>query len=595
MSLNRQISAVLLALALGLMILGPLIQFRPGLPLACPEWPLCFPAADYISPVKGLIEQLHRILATLLGLGTLILAYRIFSNRDLQENKPLRKAIAYSAFFIVLQGILGALTVYYRLPMVISTLHMFFSLVYLYLLLKVAFELEVLTGPWFELDWTRLTWQANWRDALWIVSTLVFCLILLGSFVRHTGSLTLCGTGLESLWSCSALWSPETSSRLQMHFLFRFVALLTFGAITAVCLSAFLSVKKILKPYALWMTLALIQFLSGMVVLVSHISMTASVFYLCFSLLTLLQGWSLALNYSKNQGRVEPQKRHTLASDLFELTKPRLTALVMVTALVGMVLAPERISFVTGAASLVLICMVVMGACGLNCYFELEVDKQMERTRERGLPAGRLSPKTALLFSSGLLVISIPLLAAFVNGLTAGLAILAAVLYVWAYTPLKRQSELALYVGAIPGAMPPVMGWTSATNQIDLMAIALFLIMFIWQIPHFMAISVFHAADYQSAGIKVYPNRYGFSFVKHSIFVYTLILLLSSLLPVWWSGASMEYFYSALLFSLSFLALAAKGYSLPSQNEARRIWARRYFLGSLFYLPLIMGSMIVFR
>jgi protoheme IX farnesyltransferase len=214
----------------------------------------------------------------------------------------------------------------------------------------------------------------------------------------------------------------------------------------------------------------------------------------------------------------------------------------MVTALVGTLVAPEKIYFFKALLSFLLITMVVIGAAALNCYIEREGDAKMIRTKDRPLPAKRMQPKTALWFGVLLLIISIPSICVFINGLTGLLAFIAAALYLYAYTPMKRKSELAVYVGAIPGALPPVMGWTAVTGKIDLMAITLFLILFIWQLPHFLAISLYHAEDYDAAGIKVYPNlKRGLQITKIGIFFFTLLLFGTSLLPSIFLHASFIY------------------------------------------------------
>lgn len=600
----QKLNFVVLILAILLMVIGPLIQFRHGVALACPDWPFCFAPEGQRFAAQAWIEMSHRLLATLVGLGSIILvvgAYRIAQFQNLIE---LKKASAYAFMFVLVQGLLGALTVFYRLPMVISTLHMFFSLIFLYYQLKlIVLTQESLSQNHINLSSNNLPWSATFRDVQWVCATLLFGLLILGSFVRHTSSLTVCGTGLESIYSCQAVFTAEILPRINLHLLFRAYAFIaTFSGV----LGFVFFIKHLrlhgssiwdstAKPYILWAYLVILQFGIGLMVLVNHVSMLMSVMYLITSLLALTLSWYLSLTYSLQAKRVHPDRRHSIISDLYELTKPRLTGLVMVTAMVGMILAPGTISLFSSMIVLMLICMVVMGACALNCYIEREVDKKMLRTKDRSLPAGRLSEKTALIFSCVLLGVSLPLLGWASNILTAALALSAAILYLWAYTPMKRQSELALFVGAIPGALPPVMGWTAVTNSLDPMAVVLFLFMFIWQLPHFMAISIFHADDYKEAGIQVYPNRFGFDFTKNSIFIYTCMLFITTLLPFWLHEAQLAYLLIAIIFSCAFLALAAQGYFVKDNLELRRIWAKRYFLGSVFYLPLIMGSMIVFK
>jgi heme o synthase len=600
----QKLNLSVLIMAIILMVIGPLIQFRHGVSLACPEWPLCFAPEGQRFAAQAWIEMSHRILATLVGMGSFALVIGAYRYPEFKNNIKLKKASAYAFMFVLIQGILGALTVFYRLPMAISTLHMLFSLVFLFYQLKlIILTSESVPSENPKPIQSNLAWSASLRDVLWICSTLLFGLIILGSFVRHTSSLTVCGTGWESLFTCQSILGGEINPRINLHLLFRAYAFVT----TLSCVLGFIFFirhfrtakisffDQLFRPYIVWIYLIITQFFIGMMVLVNHVSMFMSILYLIFNLFAITCSWYLALRYSSQSKLVHPDRRHSLVSDLYELTKPRLTGLVMVTAMVGMILAPLPYSLFTAIVVLVLICMVVMGACALNCYIEREVDKKMIRTKDRSLPAGRLSARIALIFSCILLGVSLPLLAWASNILTAVLAVVAAVLYLWAYTPMKRQSELALFVGAVPGALPPVMGWTAVTNSLDPMAVVLFLFMFIWQLPHFMAISIFHANDYKEAGIQVYPNRLGFNFTKNSIFIYTAMLFITTLLPFWLHEAGFAYAFIAGVFSLAFLALAAQGYFLKNDLEVRRIWAKRYFLASVFYLPLIMGSMIVFK
>jgi protoheme IX farnesyltransferase len=268
----------------------------------------------------------------------------------------------------------------------------------------------------------------------------------------------------------------------------------------------------------------------------------------------------------------------------------------MVTALVGTLIAPEKIYFFKAILAFFLITMVVLGAAALNCYIEREVDSKMIRTQDRPLPSKRMKPKTALIFGVTLLFISIPSICLFINMITGVLAFIAVILYLYAYTPMKVRSELAVYVGAIPGALPPVMGWTAVTGKIDFMAVALFLILFIWQLPHFLAISLYHAKDYGAASIRVYPNlKRGVQITKLGIFFFTLILFGVSLLPSIYSEASLIYTRAALVLSGLFLIYSGRGFFLKSDEALQRQWARNYFYGSLFYLPLLLGALIFFK
>src|SRR5688572_6390599 len=177
---------------------------------------------------------------------------------------------------------------------------------------------------------------------------------------------------------------------------------------------------------------------------------------------------------------VESEKRasHDVARDVLALTKPRITSMVLVTTAGGLVLAPAEVSVVTWIATLLGTLLVVSGANALNMYLERDSDRFMARTKNRPLPAGRMSPRLALVVGLATSIASLPILAVFVNITTAFLALLANLSYVLAYTPMKQRSHLALFVGAVPGAIPPLLGWTAATATIDVGGLVLFGILF---------------------------------------------------------------------------------------------------------------------
>src|SRR6266545_4948187 len=197
------------------------------------------------------------------------------------------------------------------------------------------------------------------------------------------------------------------------------------------------------------------------------------------------------------------------ARDVLALAKPRLALLVVCTAAGGLWLAPGRRDLAAALALLVGTSAVVAAANALNNLLERDIDALMRRTRDRPLPAGRIEPWVAAAVGLGLPSIALPALAWFTNGLTATLAALALFLYAVVYTPLKQRSTLALFVGAVPGAIPPLMGWTAATGRLDAGGLALFGILFCWQLPHFLAISLYLKEDYARGGLKVFSLVHG--------------------------------------------------------------------------------------
>jgi protoheme IX farnesyltransferase len=222
-------------------------------------------------------------------------------------------------------------------------------------------------------------------------------------------------------------------------------------------------------------------------------------------------------------------------------------------------------------------------------YLERDVDGLMARTRGRPLPAGRMHPTVALIFGVAASAIAVPFITFAVNPLTGALAALSLVLYVLVYTPMKRRSTAALLVGAIPGAMPPLMGWTAATGALDAGGIALFLILFVWQLPHFIAISLFRADEYRAAGLKIVPVERGVDGAKERIALYSLLMMAVSLQVVRIGIGGVFYLAVALAFGGGLVTLALYGLG----KDARERWARWYFLYTLVYLPALFIALVV--
>jgi protoheme IX farnesyltransferase len=276
-------------------------------------------------------------------------------------------------------------------------------------------------------------------------------------------------------------------------------------------------------------------------------------------------------------------------SDLIALTKPRITRLVVFTSAVGMWLAPAG-TFEWRRALLLLVgsVLVVSGANVLNMYWERDVDGLMERTRNRPLPAGRMPPSVALFFGLGLSAVSLPLLTFGVNPITGLLAALALVSYVCLYTPLKQKSWIAVWVGAVPGAIPPLMGWTAATGRIGAPGVALFAIMFLWQVPHTLAITLFRHNDYASAGFQTLPVQRGERATRWQTAAYSPLLVVASLTPVVLGFGHTLYLVTAVVLGVVWVGIALAGL----RQTAGVKWARGLFVYSIVYLTLLFGVLL---
>ena len=276
-------------------------------------------------------------------------------------------------------------------------------------------------------------------------------------------------------------------------------------------------------------------------------------------------------------------------ADLIALVKPRIMIMALLTAAGAAGLAPGTIALADALWMLAGTAMIVGSANTLNMWLERDVDCLMVRTKDRPLPQGRLDASTALLFGAIQGALSIPLLAK-TNLLTAALGLLALVLYVGVYTPMKQRSYFAVWVGSVPGAMPALMGWTAATGKIDLAGLSVFGVLFIWQVPHFHAIALYRQRDYDAAGLKTLPGVHGAEVARRDIGRYLIVQVAVSFLPVALGVAGWIYAVTAGLLGILVLAQGLPGVYLQAGSTK---WARNVFLTSIIYLPLLFAVMVL--
>ena len=280
------------------------------------------------------------------------------------------------------------------------------------------------------------------------------------------------------------------------------------------------------------------------------------------------------------------------ANDFVALAKPRLNVLVVASSLAGYVMADGDISnAVRVVFTVVGTALVAGGASAFNQVIERNPDSLMRRTRLRPVPDGRLQPGESLVFATALSVFGLLILAAGVNILAAAVALSTLLTYALIYTPLKRRSPFSTVVGAIPGALPPVIGWAAARDGLSQGAWVLFGIVFLWQLPHFLAIAWIYREDYARAGFPMLPviEPDGRSTARQAVF-YCAALLPVSLAPTLLGMTDTTYFVAALVLGLLFLGLTLKFARTRAPIDARRL-----FFGSIIYLPILWILMIVFR
>jgi protoheme IX farnesyltransferase len=277
-------------------------------------------------------------------------------------------------------------------------------------------------------------------------------------------------------------------------------------------------------------------------------------------------------------------------SAYLELTKPRITFLIVLTSAAGFCLgAKGGLDYARFAHAMFGIALLSSGIATLNQYIERELDGMMRRTASRPLPTGKLTPVEALIWGLSLTLLAEVYLALLVNPLTALFGLTVITGYLFMYTPLKTRTTLSTFIGAFPGAMPPLMGWTAAANEVTWGAWALFAILFLWQFPHFLAIAWMYREDYGRAGIRMLPvvEPEG-RITGQQIVAYTLMLVPVSLLPTMIGISGRVYFYGAIILGLLFLSSSISAALSKSRQQARRL-----LLASVLYLPLLFGLMVL--
>ena len=287
------------------------------------------------------------------------------------------------------------------------------------------------------------------------------------------------------------------------------------------------------------------------------------------------------------ESTVVPQETRAFVLGLVQLTKPGVTRMVLVTVAFGAVIAPGRLDWAKLWITLIATGAVVGASNALNMYLERDVDAHMARTRDRPIPTGRVSAETALWFGVSLAFAGLFALSFFVNPLAGLLCATALVSYVLAYTPLKRVTPYALHVGTLPGAIPPLIGWAAMTGKLSLAALSLFAIQVVWQIPHFLAISIFRRTEYEGAGFAVYPSIQGVAKAKRAIIGYSLLLLLASLSPMVFGLGGPVYLVVAGVLGGIQVAVAIAGQRVEDLDR----WARRLFFSTLPYLVAVFGCL----
>ena len=540
-----------------LLIAGALVT-STGSGLAVPDWPLSY--GTWLPPMVGgiLYEHGHRMIAAFVGL--LIIGLAVWCAR-VESRRWVKRLAAAALGAVIVQGVLGGLTVLLLLPPQISIAHACLGQTVFCLVISVAL---CTSAGWQARRAQRLPQTApSLRTLASGALVLTFAQLALGAVIRHTGHV------------------------VPLHIAGALALLLTTGWFAAVA-------RRTSEPVIRWgagrlVLLVIAQMLLGLTIFTHHGSVALRTGHVALGALVLAQAVALAWEIFP---RTHQPARATLLADVLELTKARLSLLVLITTAVGFWIG-LRPGDSLGRLLPVLLgtALVIGGANALNQWLEREPDALMERTKRRPIPAGRVAPETArrwglLCAFGGTLLLSLT-----VNSVSALLALAGLASYVLVYTPMKRRTPLCTLVGAIPGALPPLIGWAGARGTLGAEAWVLFAILFVWQLPHFLALALLHREDYARAGFHMLPLiESGGPTTARQMFLYGMALLPASLCPTVFGLAGPAYFFGALILGLGFLAIAARA---AWWRTPRAAW--QLFFASVLYLPLLLALMALDR
>ena len=579
--------AVATAFATYLLILIGGLVHGTGSSLACPDWPTCY--GTFMPKMEGgvLVEHSHRLAAGTVVVLTLVLAALLARSRQ-PELRRLRPFGWLAVALVFAQALLGGITVLLRLPTPISTAHTATSLLFFLTVLYIAVRSRPLAAavarPLVAVEAPPVVVP---RLAL-IAAVAVYFQMVIGGLVRHSGAALAC----TDVPLCRGSIWPDAHPTVLIQALHRLNALVVAGLVAATAIVTFrrAGARRDLKLLAalapglvvaqIWLGLRAVTSFLDLATVESHLAVATAL--LATLVLVALRGAPEA---------VPGRPGLTWLADMVRLAKPRITGLVVITFLGGLWLAPGPIAHWRAIMTLVGTAFLVGASNTINMYIERNVDLLMERTRNRPLPHGRISPEAALAFGTGLACVGLPLVFLGSNPLTGLLGLLAFGSYVAVYTPLKRHSAAALFVGAVPGALPPLMGWTAVTGRLDAAGLALFAILFLWQIPHFLAIGIFRAADYAKAGFKILPLAVSNRATRVTIVAFSVVLVAATVVLEPLRVAGWRYLLTAALLGAVFIGWSIAGF----RRAAAGAWARSLFFYSLVYLTLLFIALAMDR
>src|ERR1700694_982042 len=587
----RALSVAAALVTYALVVLGGVVRVS-GSGLGCPDWPLCHGRLLPPLDLHAIIEYSHRTTATLAS--ALIVLTAVVAWLALRKRRDIVIPSMVALGLLLVQVVLGAITVRLELPPMIVLAHLATAMA---LLAAVCVTAVAVIVP-------RPAVPAG-RGSVRLARAAAggtYLLILSGSLVVGSGASGSCNA-----WPlCGGGFSLAFDGYPAIQLLHRGLAA-AIGVLIIVSLVALLrryrGERAVRATVALTLTALAFQVAVGAAVVTLHLPAALRGLHLALAGAVWAGTVVLAVIADRlpaaglpvgdlDAARRSPRPAREVVLDYVSLAKPRIIPLLLITALGGMMMA-ERGWPSTGLVGLTLLggALAAAGAGAINCWIDRDLDGEMLRTRRRPLPDGRIAPSHALLFGIALGLAAFVLLAFFVNVLAATLAISGLLFYVFIYTLwLKRWTVQNIVIGGAARAVAPVGGWAAVTHLVDLTAIYLFAVIFLWTPPHFWALALRLRGDYARARVPMLPVVRGDAAARRQIVVYTLVLVAVTLAIVLTGALGPIYLVGAALLGAGFIALA-----IVNLLARRQRWSRVLFDYSIAYLGLLFAVMVADR
>ncbi len=585
------------ALAFGLIVLGGVVRIT-GSGMGCGDhWPLCdgewFPPLD----LPTMIEIGHRWAAALVSL--VVLSMTAVAWRYHRSDRAVRDPATLASLLLVLQVLLGAVTVKLVLPPWVVITHFANAMLLFAVLIVTALRAGTPPAAVRSSEGAEAFRRHRLHGLVLTVAGVGLVVILFGAQVANFDAGLLC-LGLPL---CNGSLLPPQAPLAWLHWTHRVLAFLFLAFVLALVVRTYRSSDLAGTALRRWVSvvlaLTLAQIGVGAVMVVELLPAEYRAAHLLVG--TALWATLVVLVFHSNRipavypgaPYLKTVRQPTLAADLITLTKPRIISLLLVTTVAPMFITPEGLP----SASLVFWVIVggylmAGGANAINMWFDRDIDDKMSRTRLRPIPAGRISAPAGLAFGIGLGLLAFIVFWFRATQLSAWLALSGLLFYVFIYTMwLKRSSPQNIVIGGAAGAFPPLVGWTAVTGQLDLAAVYLFAIIFYWTPPHFWALALIKQAEYAKAGVPMLPVVHGERRTKFEMLAYTLILLPLTIMPAFIGAMGAFYGVAALLLGLRLLWYCVR---LLRESVSTPV-AWQMYRYSLLYLALLFVAMGVDR